>query len=69
MAMYEREREEMVNHLVRSGYLNDERAVEAMRKVPRRAFIPSEQRRNAYVDSPLPIGDGEVELPAPVPEP
>ncbi|MFP4545303.1 MAG: protein-L-isoaspartate(D-aspartate) O-methyltransferase [Methanomassiliicoccales archaeon] len=60
MAMYEREREEMVNHLVRSGYLNDERAVEAMRKVPRRAFIPSEQRRNAYVDSPLPIGDGQT---------
>lgn len=34
--------------------------LEAMRAVPRHAFIPEEQRKRAHADSPLPIGHGQT---------
>jgi protein-L-isoaspartate(D-aspartate) O-methyltransferase len=36
--------------------VTDERVLEAMRQVPRHEFVPEGLRRQAYVDSPLPIG-------------
>ena len=33
---------------------------EAMRRVPREEFLPEDLRDDAYVDSPLPIGDGQT---------
>ena len=38
----------------------DEHVLEAMRAVPRRAFVPPEVRDQAYQDSPLPIGHGQT---------
>jgi protein-L-isoaspartate(D-aspartate) O-methyltransferase len=53
-------RSEMVaRHVVARG-VRDQRVLEAIRKVPREAFIPSELRQRAYVDSPLPIGSGQT---------
>jgi protein-L-isoaspartate(D-aspartate) O-methyltransferase len=37
-----------------------ERVLDAMRKVPRHLFVPERERRNAYVDYPLPIGWGQT---------
>ncbi len=38
----------------------DERVLEAMRRVPRHAFVPDDMRRRAYRNTPLPIGYGQT---------
>jgi protein-L-isoaspartate(D-aspartate) O-methyltransferase len=38
----------------------DPRVAEAMRRVPRHAFVPNMQRALAYADHPLPIGGGQT---------
>ena len=38
----------------------DPRVLEAMRRVPRHAFVPTELDANAYEDRPLPIGHGQT---------
>jgi protein-L-isoaspartate(D-aspartate) O-methyltransferase len=38
----------------------DGRVIEAMRKVPRHAFVPAEVSLLAYADRPLPIGRGQT---------
>ncbi|MBT2324301.1 protein-L-isoaspartate(D-aspartate) O-methyltransferase [Variovorax paradoxus] len=38
----------------------DERVMEAMGKVPRHAFVPSDQLPSAYQNRPLPIGHGQT---------
>lgn len=60
MAVYEREREEMVDRLVASGYLKSPKVIEAMRKVPRHLFVPEDVEASAYYDYPLPIGEGQT---------
>lgn len=40
--------------------VRDAAVLEAMRTVPRHAFVPRHQRRRAYTDSPLPIGHGQT---------
>ena len=37
-----------------------ERVLAAMRKVPRHEFVPRDQKRAAYRNRPLPIGDGQT---------
>jgi protein-L-isoaspartate(D-aspartate) O-methyltransferase len=51
--------EEMIELLLAQGYA-DERVAAAMRKVPREVFVPDEYARNAYSDTPLPIGFGQT---------
>lgn len=34
--------------------------MEAMRKVPREEFVPEQLKREAYADTPLPIGEGQT---------
>ena len=41
--------------IVRRG-VRDELVLEAVRNVPREAFLPEDMREFAYEDSPLPIG-------------
>ena len=54
------QREQMVKEqLFRRGIL-DERVLEAMRRVPRHAFVPQDQRHQSYEDGPLPIGQGQT---------
>jgi len=38
----------------------DAATLEAMRAVPREAFLPAERRDRAYADTPLPIGEGQT---------
>jgi protein-L-isoaspartate(D-aspartate) O-methyltransferase len=38
----------------------DPRVMEVMGKVPRHEFVPAIQRRNAYLNRPLPIGYGQT---------
>ncbi|MDQ2050950.1 protein-L-isoaspartate(D-aspartate) O-methyltransferase [Natronolimnohabitans sp. A-GB9] len=55
---YETARERMVRTVSRR--VEDERVLEAMRAVPRHAFVPPDRRDSAYADRPLPIGDGQT---------
>lgn len=60
VAMYEKEREELIEHLTRWGYLTKPEITEAFRKVPRHEFVPENLRDYAYADQPLPIGHGQT---------
>lgn len=42
------------------GYGISERVLSAMRRVPRHLFVPESERKNAYIDHPLPIGWGQT---------
>jgi protein-L-isoaspartate(D-aspartate) O-methyltransferase len=46
-------------HLRRRG-ISDERVLDAMGRVPRHLFVPSEWKKEAYADYPLPIGEGQT---------
>ncbi|MEK6276658.1 MAG: protein-L-isoaspartate(D-aspartate) O-methyltransferase [Actinomycetota bacterium] len=50
----------MVERQLRRRGILDERVLAAMAKVPRELFIPESQRRRAYADSALPIGEGQT---------
>jgi protein-L-isoaspartate(D-aspartate) O-methyltransferase len=50
----------MVERQLRRRGIGDERVLEAMREVPREAFVPERERRRAYADSALPIGSGQT---------
>jgi len=50
----------MVERQLRRRGISDERVLEAMREVPRDAFVPESQRRRSYADSALPIGSGQT---------
>lgn len=58
--MYEEERRKLVKGLERHGYVTDARVLEAMEKVPRHEFLPPDVRGLAYIDSPIPIGQGQT---------
>ncbi len=49
-------RQSMVVHQLASRDIDDQRVLEAMRRIPRHLFVPPEMRAFAYQDSPLPIG-------------
>jgi len=57
---YDRQREQMVNRQIINRGISHELTIEAMRAVPRHEFVPQAQKRNAYSDSPLPIGYGQT---------
>ncbi len=52
----DRQRAQMVERDIASRGLLDERVLDAMRTVPREAFVPAELRDAAFADHPLPIG-------------
>ena len=49
----------VASQLARRG-VTDERVLEAMREVPREAFVGAGMEEFAYEDSPLPIGAGQT---------
>lgn len=57
---YTDERQRMVEEQLIDRNIRDERVLEAMRSVPRHAFVPLEYRHMAYSDGPLPIGSGQT---------
>jgi len=59
------ERERMVREQIaepRDGRdaVRDPRVLDALRRCPRHAFVPQDERGVAYADSPLPIGHGQT---------
>ena len=58
MADLERARENLLKYL--DHEIADKRVVEAMRRVPREAFVSPEQYHTAYDDRPLSIGFGQT---------
>ncbi len=57
---YQKKRDEMVDGLIRKGYVESEKVEKAMRKVPRHKFVPPKVRSRAYIDSPQPIGSNQT---------
>jgi len=53
-------KEATLSHLVASGTVSDPEAIRAYRAVRREDFLPDYLRDDAYVDTPLPIGEGQT---------
>lgn len=60
MSDYTEQRERMVRHQLAGRGVRSEPVLEAMRAVPREAFLPRGQGVFAYDDGPLPIGEGQT---------
>jgi protein-L-isoaspartate(D-aspartate) O-methyltransferase len=60
MVDFDCERNRLVDDLKRRGYVTSKLVEDAMRRVPREEFLPVELREEAYIDSPLPIGEGQT---------
>src|ERR671914_55347 len=54
------DRERMVERQLRRRGIHDERVLAAMAEVPRERFLPASQRRRAYRDGALRIGEGQT---------
>ncbi len=57
---YEVARNRLVDEAVVGGGIRDPRVIAAMRSTPRHEFLRAAERRNAYYDMALPIGDGQT---------
>lgn len=55
---FRQRREALVEQI--EGFVDDEEVLDAMRTVPRHAFVPRSELDTAYVDFPLPIGYGQT---------
>ena len=53
-------RQEMVRDDIRGRGVKDARVLSAMAKIPRHLFVSERLRRQAYADTPLPIGEGQT---------
>ncbi len=50
----------LINSLVKDGYLKTPEIIEAFKAIDRKDFISEEQKNEAYVNAPLPIGFGQT---------
>ena len=57
---YERQRLEMVSSQIEGRGIRERYLLDALRSVPRHAFVPPEYQEHAYEDRPLPIGQGQT---------
>lgn len=57
---FAQQREQMVATQLESRDIQSERVLEAMKKVPRHLFMPESVRQYAYIDSPVPIDQGQT---------
>lgn len=57
---FRRERENMVLKLISEGVLKSPKVIKAMLTVPREVFVLPQYRRQAYIDTPLPILKGQT---------
>ncbi len=53
-------RREMVRRLVEEGIITSDRVTRAMETVPRHLFLPAKMVDEAYIDTPLQIGEGQT---------
>jgi protein-L-isoaspartate(D-aspartate) O-methyltransferase len=57
---YAGQRAQMVSRQLEARGIQDAATLSAMKSVPRHRFVPEARRRQAYADSPLPIGYGQT---------
>ncbi len=55
-----RSNRELVDYLIRQGYLKSEKVVMAFLEVDRKDFVPERYKEFSYIDEPLPIGYGQT---------
>ncbi len=55
-----RDKERLIKRLKNIGYLTSKSVEDALRRVPREDFLPDYLRKDAYRDTPLPIGHGQT---------
>jgi protein-L-isoaspartate(D-aspartate) O-methyltransferase len=60
MVNFKKARERMVETQIAGRGIQDERVLEAMRKVPRHMFVDEALREQAYNDHPLPIAEKQT---------
>ena len=53
-------KDRLIDDLIRDGYLKTPPVIEAFRKIDRADFVPAEYKEKAYVNAPLPIGEGQT---------
>ncbi len=53
-------KEATLQRLIASGTISNKEAIRAYRVVPRELFLPNHLKQDAYVDTPLPIGEGQT---------
>ncbi|MCD6558108.1 MAG: protein-L-isoaspartate(D-aspartate) O-methyltransferase [Candidatus Aenigmarchaeota archaeon] len=58
--MLAEKKETLIKYLIRTGHLKTERIIRAFRNVPREVFVPTHMKDYAYVNEPLPIGEGQT---------
>jgi protein-L-isoaspartate(D-aspartate) O-methyltransferase len=59
-AAWTEERRRMVDTQLAARDIHDAKVLAAMKRVPRHLFVPENERRYAYGDGPLPIGEGQT---------
>jgi protein-L-isoaspartate(D-aspartate) O-methyltransferase len=57
---FEVERKKMVEQEIVGGGVKNPRVIEAMQNTPRHEFMPINERKYAYLDMALPIGEGQT---------
>jgi len=53
-------RERMVDEQIAARGITDKRVLDAMREVPRHLFVEEAMAKQAYMDNPMPIGEGQT---------
>jgi protein-L-isoaspartate(D-aspartate) O-methyltransferase len=56
---YDKARRAMIDSQLRPEAVTDPLVIAAMASVPRERFVPEEARAIAYIDRPVPLGDGK----------
>jgi protein-L-isoaspartate(D-aspartate) O-methyltransferase len=59
-ALFAKKRKQMVENQIKARGIKNQRVLDAMVKVKRHLFVPSNIRYLAYEDYPLPIGEGQT---------
>ncbi len=54
------EYENLINSLIKNGYLKTPAVIEAFKKIDRADFVPQELKERAYINEPLPIGERQT---------
>jgi protein-L-isoaspartate(D-aspartate) O-methyltransferase len=57
---FETARNKMVDDEIVAAGVKDKRVIQSMRDTPRHEFMPVKERKNAYFDMALPIGEGQT---------
>ncbi len=52
--------ENLLNFLIKDGYLKTPEIIEAFKAIDRADFVPAEQKNKAYINAPLSIGFGQT---------